>query len=230
MIDYYYERDNETDKNNENEARKKIEKLSLDKVIIDKFLNFIYLIDIDIVVFFAHWGSYIFYMKGIYFGKSFISHIYWSFFIKFYFSFLIICNSTILYIFYESETFVKLNLFNLILYFFIAFGFIFFLSIILYISVELPLKKLFKYLFSKEYKNYLINKIRYNFEKKEEDYNNEDEDKSSSSESESNSNSDNDDMDDDEDYDERFYNDDNYYNNEILEDDDNNSKEILENN
>ena len=112
-------------------------------------LNIIYLIDIEIVVFFVQWGFFILYIKNQ-FIIGFFNHIYWSIFNKFYFSFILACNSTILYIFYESETVVKLNIYNLVLFFFIDSIFIFSTTILIYISLELPLKKIFKYLFSNE--------------------------------------------------------------------------------
>ena len=131
--------------------RKILLKLSLEKVVCNKFLNFIYLMDIELVVLFVQWGFFILLLKQ-HFIIEFFNHIYWTFFNKFYFSFLLSCNSVILYIFYESETVVKLNAFNLWLYYFISTVFIFVVTIIIYITIELPLKKISKYLFSNNYK------------------------------------------------------------------------------
>ena len=153
FIIYY----NDSSKNISIEEKIKI--LSLENVIPNAFLNFIYLIDIEFVVLFIQWGFFIFYMKGQNFFNEFFSHIYWSFFNKFYFSFLVISNPIILYIFYESETVIKLNLFNLLLYFFIALVLIFIMTIIIYITIELPMKRIFKYLIKKEKKeNYIYEK------------------------------------------------------------------------
>ena len=118
-------------------------KNSLTRVITNKLLNYIYLLDIDLVVFFIQWGLFILYTKSSAIIEFFNSN-YWSFFNKFYFSFIIVCNSTILYMFYESETVVKINTLTLLMYFFIATMVIFLLTIIFYISIELPLKKIFK--------------------------------------------------------------------------------------
>ena len=131
--------------------RKILLKLSLEKVVCNKFLNFIYLMDIELVVLFVQWGFFILLLKQ-HFIIEFFNHIYWTFFNKFYFSFLLSCNSVILYIFYESETVVKLNAFNLWLYYFISTVFIFVVTIIIYITIELPLKRISKYLFSNNYK------------------------------------------------------------------------------
>ena len=52
--------------------------------------------------------------------------------------------------FYDSETVVKLNSFNLYFYFFIDSIFIFATSIYIYITLELPLKNIFRYFFKSE--------------------------------------------------------------------------------
>ena len=133
-----------------NNMNKKLIRLSLENIITDKILNCIYLIDIELVVFFVHWGLFILLIKQQ-FIIEFFNHIYWTFFNKFYFSFILACNSTILFIFYESETVVKLNEFNLWLFFFICTAFIFINTLIFYIAFELPLKRLFKFWFSNNY-------------------------------------------------------------------------------
>ena len=140
-------------KNNDNyeDMQKIIIILSLENVITNSFLNIIYLIDIELVVLFSQWTCFIL-LKKNQFIIDFFNHIYWTFFNKFYFSFLLACNTSILYIFFQSETVVKLNTFNLWLYFFISTVFIFIVSFIFYISLELPLKKISKYLLSKDYK------------------------------------------------------------------------------
>lgn len=149
IIISHYEK--EIDGSDDQPMRKILFKLSLEKVICDHFLNFIYLIDIELVVLFVQWGFFILLLKQ-HFIIEFFNHIYWTFFNKFYFSFLLSCNNIILYIFFESETVVKLNAFNLWLYYFISTVFIFIVTIIIYITIELPLKKISKYLFSNNYK------------------------------------------------------------------------------
>ena len=149
FVNYYnYVVDNKQDYSY---LQKNLEKKTLDNIINNKILNIIYLIDIEIVVFLVQWGFYILYIKQTYI-IGFFNHIYWTFFNKFYFSFIISCNSCILYIFYNSETVVKLNTYNLLLFFFIDTVLIFLSTIFIYLSLEFPLKKLFKYLLSSEYK------------------------------------------------------------------------------
>ena len=153
---------NKIENNINNEMHKILVRLSLENIITNKFLNFISLIDIEPVVFFIQWGFFILLIKQQ-FIIEFFNHIYWTFFNKFYFSFSLVCNFSILYIFYQTETVIKLNTFNLWLYFFISTVLIFIVTFIIYIAYELPLKKISKYLLSKDYKidfgEQYINKI-----------------------------------------------------------------------
>ena len=128
------------------------EKLSLEKFNNNIILNHIFLLDIEVFVFLAQWVLFILFMKGQYFFIDFFSSIYWSPFNKSQFSFLIIYSLVILNNFYSSETVVKLNLYNLSLYSCINLFLIAITTIIIYIFIELPMKKIFKYLMKKEYK------------------------------------------------------------------------------
>ena len=129
--------------NYEKETIKILKHISLKDIITNNILNFIYLFDIELVVFFVQWGFFILYIKH---QKiiEFFSHKYWAFIHKFYFSFLLSCNTIILAVFYSSETLVKINAFNLFLYFFIDTVLIFFITVLVYILIELPLKKISK--------------------------------------------------------------------------------------
>ena len=77
--------------------------------------------------------------------NGFFSHIYWSFFNKIYFTFILVINQVILYNFYESDNIIKLNSYTIYLYSFINIIIVFIITIVGYIYLELPLKKLFKY-------------------------------------------------------------------------------------
>jgi hypothetical protein len=132
-----------TDKDSDKEI---LEKLSFKKMITNYFLNFIYVIDIDLVVLMINWGFFILYSKGyktadIY---DFFNNNFWSFFIKCYFSFIIFSSPIILIIFYQSETVVKFTLLNVILFSLINLIIIFLFVIILYSIYEMPFKKIFK--------------------------------------------------------------------------------------
>ena len=123
------------------------EKYTLEYLITNKAINIFYLIDIEIVVFYVQWLFFVLFMKGHYFINDFLGHLYWSFLNKTYFSFLIILSPIILYFLYESDTIIKLNRLNLYLYFFMTLVIILIFLVLVYIIYELPLKKIFKYIF-----------------------------------------------------------------------------------
>ena len=120
-----------------------IENLSFDKIIPDCFLNLIYILDIELVVFMINWICLYAYFKGGEFN-DFLSHIYWSFFSKSYFSYALVSSPIILYLFYQSETVITVTIYNIILYSLISLIFIFISVIIFYSFYEYPLRKLFK--------------------------------------------------------------------------------------
>ncbi len=130
----------------------KQKKYSLEYLITNEILNFFYLIDIELVVFDFHWLFFVFFINGLYTINDFFSHIFWSFFIKGYFSFLVSISPIILYVFYENNSIIFLDIGNLYLYFFISLVLILTLMIYSYISLELPLKRIFKYLFKEKEK------------------------------------------------------------------------------
>ena len=122
-----------------------LSKLSFDKIIPDFFLNMIFLVDIEITVFLVQWGTFMLYFKQVEMIRSFLNHNNWSFFVKGYFTFAIVSIPVILFIFYVTETVIKLNIFNIFLYGIINLISIFIVMILFYSFFELPLKKLFKY-------------------------------------------------------------------------------------
>ena len=141
--------DNE-DSNNDKEKKEK--KYSLKYLITNEVLNFFYLIDIELVVFYVQWMFFVFFINGLYTINDFYSHIFWSLFIKSYFSFLVSISPIILYVFYENNSIIFLDINNLYLYFFISLVLILVLMIYSYICLELPLKRIFKYLFREKAK------------------------------------------------------------------------------
>ena len=147
------------------------EKLSLEKFNMNGILNLIFLLDIEVFVFLVQWLLFILFMKSQYFFIDFFSNIYWSPFNKSQFSFLILYSIVILNNFYASETVVKLNLYNLFLYFFINLFHITLMTILVYIIIELPMRKISKYFFKEEYKIVSITEEIDDDEEEEEDEN-----------------------------------------------------------
>ena len=128
-----------------------LDKLSFRKVIISPFLNVIYSIDIDLVVFMINWLFFIIYSKGksadIY---DFFNNNCWSFFLKCYYSFIIISTPVILCIIYQNEIVINFSFSNLILFSFISLFIILITVIFCYSMYEMPLKKIFKSILVKE--------------------------------------------------------------------------------
>ena len=121
-------------------------KLSLEKVITNYPLNILYLLDIELFVFMINWILFCFYSKAQKIADifNFLNNIHWGFFIKSYFSFILVSNIIIVYNFYQSETVVKINLSNIYIYSFINLFFILIFTIIIYSCFEFPLKKYLK--------------------------------------------------------------------------------------
>ena len=109
------------------------------------FRSIIFLLDIEVVIFAVQWINLIFYFKEIGIIKSFLNHVYWSFFVKIYFSFNIVSVTVIFCVFYINENVIKFNLSNIFLYTFIDLVFILIFTIAVYCCFELPFKKLFKF-------------------------------------------------------------------------------------
>ena len=109
-------------------------------------MNFIYAIDIELVVFMINWGFFILYSKGyktadIY---DFFNNNFWAFFLKCYYTFIIFSTLIILSIIYQSETVIKFGFLNVLLFSFINLIMVFFVVILFYSMYEIPLKKIFK--------------------------------------------------------------------------------------
>ena len=92
---------------------------------------------------------------------------------KSYFSYILVANPIILFIFYQSETKILLNLYNLILYSLISGTVIFLSASFMYIFFELPYKKLIRIICSNDSNN---NDLEGNENEKEEETKSEDED------------------------------------------------------
>ena len=128
-----------------------LDKLSFRKVITSPFLNVLYSIDIDIIVFMVNWLFFIIYSKGktadIY---DFFNNNFWSFFLKCYYSFIIISTPVILCVIYQNEIVINFCFSNLLLFSFISLFIILITVILCYSMYEMPLKKIFKSILVKD--------------------------------------------------------------------------------
>ena len=130
--------------NNNMDRKEYRTKISLEYVISNTFLNVIHVLDIDIIVFISHWIIFLLFFKDLAIIRDFCNSIYWSFFVKSYFSYIIISIPFILCIFFESESVIKLHMYNFIFFSLINCIYIFLFVIVFYSVYELPFKKLFK--------------------------------------------------------------------------------------
>jgi hypothetical protein len=139
------------EKNNDETHCKEINKLlSLQGYITNGFINCIFRIDIEIMIFLVQSLLFISYFKGKNFINDFFCHVFWAMLNKSYFSYILFANPMILFIFYQSETKILLNLYNLILYSLISSSLIFLTASFSYIFFELPYKKLIHYIGSND--------------------------------------------------------------------------------
>ena len=134
----------------DNEYKKMDDLLLLDKYIKNGFVNFLYRIDIEIYVLLIQSILFILYFKGRNFINDFFCHIFWGVLNKPYYSMILTANPLILYIFYQSETRIILNFFNVMLYSIISGCVIFLFGIITYLFFELPFKRLIHTIFNWE--------------------------------------------------------------------------------
>ena len=127
-----------------NDTKEYKTKISLEYVISNKFLNVVNLIDTDIIVFSSQWLIFILFFKNVTLIRNFCNSIYWSFFVKSYYSYLLVSSPIIICILYESESVIRLNIYNFIFFSLINIVYIIAFVILFYSIYELPLKKLFK--------------------------------------------------------------------------------------
>ena len=109
-------------------------------------VNYFYIIDAEIVVFLLHLMLVSLYLKGGNSLTQFLSHGSWSIANKFYFTFTISLNLIIMWIFYQSETRICLEMFSYFVYGIIAIFYLTFTVLLNLIFVEFPLKKIIVFL------------------------------------------------------------------------------------
>lgn len=108
------------------------------------YVNLFYLFDseIFIVVFMVVFISL--FILGDNFFVDFFSHEYWTFLSRSYFTYILICDQAIIYIFYQSESRIKLEIFNILFFSLFTVSLIVVTSIFVHIVFEMPFKRLNK--------------------------------------------------------------------------------------
>ena len=105
------------------------------------FCTIIMLIDADIVVLLANFMALFFYLKGDNFIYDFLKLNFWGIFNKIYFSFILLINPIILYVFHITESRINFNMQNCYLYSCACGILLFSLLVLVYAILELPYKK-----------------------------------------------------------------------------------------
>ena len=124
--------------------------LNLKEFLSNKYLNAIFRIDIEIVIFLAHWFIFKLKIKGSKKILPFFRHMIFGVLSKSYFSFTIISNIVILFIIYSNETVITINIYMILLFYFLNAAIIIFFEFANYVYLEISLKKFIRFLFRKE--------------------------------------------------------------------------------
>jgi len=119
-------------------------KISLEDVISNIGLNILNILDIDIIVFLSHWIIFLLFFKESTIIREFCNSRYWSFFVKSYYSYLLVSVPIILCIIHESESIIKIHAYNFMLLSLITILYIFVFMVLFYSVFELPIKRIFK--------------------------------------------------------------------------------------
>ena len=106
--------------------------------------NAILYFDIELVVLLVQLMAFGFNLKGNNYVNNMFSHSLWFVFEKIYFLIILFAYPVILYILSQIELRITLNMFNVLLFSFIALFYVLLFSSIFYVILELPLKKIIK--------------------------------------------------------------------------------------
>ena len=117
---------------------------NVDCFLINPIVNVILSFDIEFIICVIHFIGFVFFIKKDRFINKILSHPFWIISNKMYFTFILILNPVILYVLFQSETRIALNVGNSFLYSLICGFIVFVLSCIVYIFFERPGKRLMK--------------------------------------------------------------------------------------
>ena len=155
-----------------NDVEKKEEKLK--KAFVNDFINFIYRIDIELVIYFVLWFSFIIMIQMNDLAFEFYNNIFWIVLSRPYYSFILVINTLLLFVFYHEETLNEVHPISILMFSLIGGGLTFICMSLFYIFYELPLKRVIR-LF---YKNYNDINDDESEEKSEKNYSENDDDTS----------------------------------------------------
>ena len=122
---------------------------ALNNALKNDFVNFIYRIDIEFVVLFVHWGLFYIIMKANSIATEFLGNIFWIILSRPYFSYILVINTFILFMFYHDETLIEMNTIYIFMYSIIAGAGTFIFTSFFYIFFELPYKRMIKVIYKR---------------------------------------------------------------------------------
>ena len=103
------------------------------------WIHFISLYSVDIGMFFMFLFVIFLFLTGENFFISFLEHDYWNLVVRPYYSFLIVINMISYFIFYQIESRVKIEFFNICFFSLLIIVLSLFGNMILFVFVEIPL-------------------------------------------------------------------------------------------
>ena len=108
------------------------------------FIDFLYRIDIELVIFFVLWSSFIIMIHMNDLAFEFFNNIFWIVLSRPYFSFTLTINTFLMFLFYHEETLNEVNSISVLMFSLIGGGGTFLFMSFFYILYELPLKRLIR--------------------------------------------------------------------------------------
>jgi hypothetical protein len=129
----------------------------INNFISSKIIQIFYSFDIEIVVYLCHSLAFLAYILGENFISNLLSSDYWNFLNKMYFNFILLINMVTLYVLYQSESRIVLNLFNCILYSIICTSLTIIFAFFSSIFFELPAKRIINFIKERNEENYYNN-------------------------------------------------------------------------
>ena len=120
------------------------------------FIDFLYLIEGNVVVILTILIPFTLYIKGSNFFTYFLSSSFWLIFNKMYFSLALTAETVIFWFFYRSDTNYQLNLFSYTYFGFVSLIIVFVISFFCCIFIEFPLKRIIHSIIEKKDQMYAI--------------------------------------------------------------------------
>jgi hypothetical protein len=122
---------------------------NMTKFFTNFYVNLLFLFDAEVVPLLV----FLFLIPLLLIGENFIfsclKSSYWNIIAKPYFTYLLTSNMVIVYIFYQSETRVKIEFYNILFYSVLAIMILILLNAFCFIVFEIPLKKINKFILEK---------------------------------------------------------------------------------